>query len=484
MPESNNIRVPQHQYATGDGIVYRSSKMGGIDGLVDGTTYYVYRENKDWFRLAASAANAVQKDAQGVDDPVTLPLNTTGHGYQRFENVSNLLSVATINTTIATQQTYKGPIFTLSGTGYHDYEVGQEVHLYGFQSSAVNFGASTNTSWSLASGEVTVTISGVDNTLTSGHFSNWVTLGECGLKFNFSGTGSEALSKTYHIDNFSLGSGTPSLPGNTALGMGYGRYNSSNTTITFVLKTANIQSTTNTATATGSTVSVLDNVEDLNGRKYITHRIERADGYALQFVVRAAISTFSATLNPTGNQTVISSSNYVLASLRNSPYGFTKISQTERYRDGAESIKRNQEFIAEEAYGYVKSHYESSNTRTSTLTIGPTTFSALGDTFTHPITEWNLTYNLLKVKVNTGHNLSKGFRNHHHIYNGGTASNAITITQGSVQKDVTDATYNPVTGDLVLTIGAHSYTTANTLVIANGATVSYTHLTLPTIYSV
>ena len=59
------------------------------------------------------------------------------------------------------------------------------------------------------------------------------------------------------------------------------------------------------------------------------------------------------------------------------------------------------------------------------------------------------------------------------IYNGGTASNAITITQGSVQKDVTDATYNPVTGDLVLTIGAHAYTTANTLVIANGA-ISFT----------
>ena len=62
--------------------------------------------------------------------------------------------------------------------------------------------------------------------------------------------------------------------------MGYGRYNSSNTTVTFVLRTANIQSTTNTATASGSTVSILDNVEDLNGRKYITHRIERADGYS------------------------------------------------------------------------------------------------------------------------------------------------------------------------------------------------------------
>ena len=469
MPESNNIRIPTHQYATGDGVVYRSSKMGGIAGLVDGTTYYVYKENNDWVRLASSAANAVQKDAQGVDDPVTLPITAEGHGYQRFEIAQRLLSVNTINSTLATQQAYLGPIITLSGTSYHDYEVGQEVMMYGFQSSAVNFGGSTNTSWSLASGIVTVTIASVDNTLTSAHFSNWVSLGECGLKFNFSGTGSEALSKVYQIDTFSLGSGAPTLPGNTELGMGAGRYNSSNTTITFVLKVANIQSTTNTATASGSTVSVLDNVEDLNGRKYITHRIERADGYALQFVVRAAISVFDATLNPTGNQSVISSSNYVLASLRNSPYGFTKISATARFRDGAEAIKVNQEFIAEEAYGYVKSHYEKSDTRSSTLVIGPTTFSALGDTFTHPISEWSTAYNKLTVKVNTGHNLSKGFINHHHIYDGGTASNAITIVQGSVQKDVTAADYNSVTGDLVLTIGAHSYTTANTLTIANGA---------------
>ena len=104
-------------------------------------------------------------------------------------------------------------------------------------------------------------------------FGNWITLGECGIKFNFDGAGSEALSKTYHIANFSLGSGTPTLPTNTALGMGYGRYNSSNSTITFVLRVADIQSTTNTATATGSTVSILDNTSDLNGRKYITHRL-------------------------------------------------------------------------------------------------------------------------------------------------------------------------------------------------------------------
>ena len=442
--------------------------MGTIAGLVDGTTYYVYKENTDWIRLATSAANAVQKDAQGADNPVTLTFTSTGSGYQRFEIASRVLSINTIDTSLATQQSYLGPKFTLSGTSYHDYEVGQEVELYGFVSAAVNFGASTNTSWSLASGEVTVTISGCDNGLTGTLFANWVSLGECGLKFNFSGAGSEALSKTYQIDTFATGAGTPSLPGNTELGMGTAKYNSSNTTATFVLKAADIQSTTNTATASGSTVSILDNVEDLNGRKYITHRIERPDGYALEFVVRAQIGVFDANLNPTGNQAVISSSNYVLASLRNSPYGFTKISQTARFRDAAESIKINQEFIAEEAYGYVKSFHENSATRASNLTIGSTTFNALADTFAHPIDTWTVNYNKLTVKVNTGHNLFRGFRNHHHIYNGGTSSNAITITAGSVQKNVTGATYNSVTGELVMTIGAHTFTTADTVTIGAG----------------
>ena len=469
MPESNNMRIFTHQYATGDGVVYRASKMGAIGGLLDGTTYYIYKENNDWVRFAATAANALNKDANGNDAPTTLDLTGTGLGYQRFEDATRLLSIATLDTTLATQQTYNGPTFTLAGTSYHDYEVGQEVFLYGFQSSAINWGAGTNPSWSLSSGEVTVTIANVDNTLTTALFSNWQSLGECGLKFNFDGAGSEALSKTYLIDQFDLGSGTPSLPGNTELGMGYGRYNSSNLTVTFVLRTANIQSTTNTATASGSTVSVLDNVEDLNGRKYITHRIERADGYALQFVVRSAISVFDAQLNPTGNQSVISTNNYVLASLRNSPYGFVKISQTARFRDGAESIRANQEFIAQEAYGYVKSHYEKSSTRNSTLVIGPTTFSALGMEFDHPITSWAVSDDVATIKVNQGHNLYRGYKNHAHIYDGGTASNAITITAGSVQKNVTGATYDPVSGDLVLSIGAHTFTTSDTLVIANGS---------------
>ena len=59
--------------------------MGAIGGLVDGTSYFVYKESDNWFRLASSAANATQKDASGVDNPVTLPLTSAGLGFQRFE---------------------------------------------------------------------------------------------------------------------------------------------------------------------------------------------------------------------------------------------------------------------------------------------------------------------------------------------------------------------------------------------------------------
>ena len=85
MPEDNHIYVTNHQFATGDGVIYRAGKMGGIGGLVDGTAYFVYRESDNWFRLASSAANATQKDASGADDPITLPLTSAGLGFQRFE---------------------------------------------------------------------------------------------------------------------------------------------------------------------------------------------------------------------------------------------------------------------------------------------------------------------------------------------------------------------------------------------------------------
>ena len=58
-----------------------------------------------------------------------------------------------------------------------------------------------------------------------------------------------------------------------------------------------------------------------------------------------------------------------------------------------------------------------------------------------------------------------------HTYAGGTAENAITINASTtpVLKDVTDATFDTLTGDLVLTIGSHTYTTSDTCTISTEA---------------
>ena len=86
------------------------------------------------------------------------------------------LTISTIDTSINTVATYNGPIFTLASSSissdFHDYEVGQEVNIYGFQNSAIDFGSSTNSAYSITGGLITVQVTGVDNTKTSAFFGN------------------------------------------------------------------------------------------------------------------------------------------------------------------------------------------------------------------------------------------------------------------------------------------------------------------------
>jgi hypothetical protein len=368
MPESNNIYIRKHQFVTGDQIIYRASKMGAIGGLTDNSAYAVYVENENWIRIATSQANATRKNASGQDDPITVDITSAGKGFQRFDINERVLSVATINTSLTTQQAYEGVIITLGSTTYHDYEVGQEVNLYGFQSSSINFGASAAYSYTQSGTTIQCTITGVDTALVNSFWGNLTTLGEAGLKFTFTTGG--APSKVYHCDTFTTGTTFPTLPAGTVLGLARGAYSSGTQTVRFTLNAPD------SATRTG-TFAVQDNIEDLNGRKYVTHRIERPDGFSIAFVVRGSYSRFGSAIDISGDQSVVAANNYVLASLRNSPYGFASVSQTDRYRDGAEAIRVNQDFIAEEAYGYIKSHHTSSSTRGTTISIDGTTYSSI-----------------------------------------------------------------------------------------------------------
>jgi hypothetical protein len=345
MPESDTIYIERHGFKTGDAVIYRNLAGAVIAPLADATQYYVYAVDESTIKLATSAANATAKAPSGADAPITINLTTSGTGFKRFDISSKLLPISTIDTSLTTQQNYNGILINLSGTNFHDYELYQEIYLYGFQSNTLNFGGSATATYSQSGSTITVTVSNTTAGPTSTLWGNLASLGEAGIYFEFTTGG--GTSKSYLIDSFVTGTGTPTLPAGTASGLGVARYDSVANTVTFVLKAPD------SATRSGN-VTVKDNLVDLNGRRFVSHRIERPDGYSLQFATRGKFSNFNSSLDVTGDQTVISACNYVLGSLRNSPYGFDYINTTRRYQDAAETIHANEYFIAEEALGIAK----------------------------------------------------------------------------------------------------------------------------------
>ena len=115
-----------------------------------------------------------------------------------------------------------------------------------------------------------------------------------------------------------------------------------------------------------------------------------------------------------------------------------------------------------------------------TLTIGSHTLPVPTTHQAESGTSYNPTTGIMTLKI-TGHNFSNDdwvylndgavtFKCQYgvgsaHTWVGGTSTNAITITAGSVQKDVTNAVYDPDTGLCVMTIGSHSFTTSDTVTI-------------------
>jgi len=117
-----------------------------------------------------------------------------------------------------------------------------------------------------------------------------------------------------------------------------------------------------------------------------------------------------------------------------------------------------------------------STTQTTNPHIGQTNLTAGNGTVYDPVT------GVMTVQTTGAHGLSNGdlikildntitftcnAGQTDHTYAGGTVVNAVTINPSTtpVQKDVTNASYDTLTGDLILTIGSHTYTTSDKCLI-------------------
>jgi len=117
-----------------------------------------------------------------------------------------------------------------------------------------------------------------------------------------------------------------------------------------------------------------------------------------------------------------------------------------------------------------------STTQTTNPHIGQTNLTAGNGTVYDPVT------GVMTVQTTGAHGLSDGdlikildntitftcnAGQTDHTYAGGTVVNAVTINPSTtpVQKDVTNASYDTLTGDLILTIGSHTYTTSDKCLI-------------------
>ena len=106
----------------------------------------------------------------------------------------------------------------------------------------------------------------------------------------------------------------------------------------------------------------------LNGRQYVSHRIETADGFSTQFVIfkdtpvdLVGLGVSNGTYNASAvGATVVSDDHYVVFSLNNSPIKFEEsVKSPNRYLDAVDLIGKNREGIAAESLRRAKAEYTS-----------------------------------------------------------------------------------------------------------------------------
>ena len=232
----------------------------------------------------------------------------------------------------------------------------------------------------------------------------------------------------------------------------------------------------------------------LNGKQRIYKVIEDADGRARRFVIPKKVpGTNDANFQPGSTAVVKSFTKAVTLSLLNSPNSFPIATAVDRrFQDACTFLRNNREFIADEVVGKINDQFKTDHY--SVFNIGgqaSAQFTPTNVTYDPATGDTVFTVNNHGLSVGDGVRIADqsivftctmdGNKTEHALpdtdqYASGKAipisavtTNTFTLNVGASGPDVqftpSGATYNPATGSLELTIGAH------TLDVGEGITI-------------
>ena len=238
----------------------------------------------------------------------------------------------------------------------------------------------------------------------------------------------------------------------------------------------------------------------LNGKQRIYKVIEDADGRSRRFVIpKKTTLTLTDNFDPGSFATVASASKSITISLLNSPNRFPMATPVaRRYQDACLQIRNNADFIADEVVGKINDQFKkdyysvydiggtpSQQFTPTDVTYDPATGNSVFTVANHGlslgdgvlITDQSIVFTCSMDGNKTEHALpdTDQYASGKSLPITATTTNTFTLNVGASGPDEqftpSDANYNPSTGNLVLTIGSHSLSVGEGIVIDDNSLI-------------
>jgi hypothetical protein len=117
---NDTINLGNHQFSTGDAVIYRKSNLVSIGGLSDGTTYYVIVDpnQRQFIKLAASVDDAKAGTAIDISEPFLSYLLGNAERLESIKDFANLkLGIRTTEGQLAVNANNRARILSITAGG-------------------------------------------------------------------------------------------------------------------------------------------------------------------------------------------------------------------------------------------------------------------------------------------------------------------------------------------------------------------------------